>query len=204
MARDEAPAVRPPDILARPQISLTGDIDKYSVSRFMEGLAEAEKAGGDVALELTTEGGDPEMARRIVLEVNNARPRLSGRFLFLGKSVVYSAGATIMSGFPREDRWFARDTMLMIHCRKLDKTVEISGPIRTSMPQLKALQAQIETGIMLENRNFQRLIEGSDITPEEIFEKALCNWYLGEDEALERGLIAGIWDPVPAGKPPPS
>ena len=122
-------------------------------------------------------GGDPEMARRIVLEVDNARARLAGRFLFLGKTVVYSAGATIMSGFPKGDRWFARDTMLMIHCRKLDKTVEISGPIRTSLPQLRALQNQIETGIALEDENFRRLIEGSDVTIEEIFEKALCNWY---------------------------
>jgi ATP-dependent protease ClpP protease subunit len=137
------------------------------------------------------------MARRIVLEVQNARRRLSGRFLFLGKTVVYSAGATIMSAFPKADRWFAADAMLMIHCRKLDKTVELSGPIRASLPLIEALQNQIETGVALEDRNFRRLIEGSNVTIDEISERALYNWYLDAEQALARGLIAGIWDPAP-------
>ena len=32
------------------------------------------------------------MARRIVLEIDQARARLPGRFVFLGKTVIYSAG----------------------------------------------------------------------------------------------------------------
>jgi ATP-dependent protease ClpP protease subunit len=195
MARDEGNRITPPGELTRPQISLVGDVDKSTVERFQDQLRDAEAAGGDIVLELTTEGGDPEMARRIVLEVDHARARLPGRFLFLGKTAVYSAGATIMAGFPRTDRWLADDTMLMIHCRKLDKSVEISGPIRTSLPLLKALQNQIETGVELEDRNFRRLIEGSDVALEELLDRALSNWYLTADDALERGLIAGIWSP---------
>ena len=195
MARDEGSAARPPEVLARPQISLVGDIDKLSVQRFMEQLAQAEKAGGDVALEVTTEGGDPEMARRIVLEIENARARLPGRFLFLGKTVVYSAGITIMSGFPCRDRWLARDTMLMIHGRKLEKTVELSGPIRASLPMVEALRAQIETAIHLEEDGFLRLLDDCDIDMEELREKALHNWYLTAAEALDRGLIGGIFSP---------
>lgn len=192
MARDEAPKTAPPDILAAPQISLTGDIDKFSVERFLDQLRDAEAAGGDVAMELTTLGGDAELARRIVLEVENARRRLAGRFLFLGKTVVYSAGTTIMSAFPRADRWLSRDAMLMIHCRKLDKTVEISGPLRSSLPQVKALAHQLETGLAVEQENFRRLVEGSDIGFDEVFDKALYNWYLSAAEALERGLVAGM------------
>lgn len=184
-----------PEILAAPQISLIGDIDKYSVERFIDQLREAEKQGGDVALEVTTLGGDPEMARRIVLEVDAARARLRGRFLFLGKTVVYSAGITIMSAFPCRDRWLAADAMLMIHGRKLDKTVELSGPIRMSLPMVKALVAQLETGIAHEEENFRRLIDGCDIEIDELREKALHNWYLTAAEARARGLVTGIWQP---------
>lgn len=194
MARDEAPK-NPPEVLARPQISLVGDIDKYSVERFLDQLARAEKAGGDVALEVTTEGGDPEMARRIVLEIGNARARLNGGFHFLGKTVVYSAGITIMSAFTCRDRWLADDTMLMIHGRKLDKTVELSGPIRASLPMVEALRAQIETAIHLEEDGFLRLLDDCDIDIEELREKALHNWYLTATEARDRGLIAGIFRP---------
>jgi len=192
LARSDALDETHPLVLDRPQISLVGDIDKFSVERFLDQLGTAEKAGGDIAVELTTLGGDPEMARRIVLEIDRARARLSGRFLFLGKTVVYSAGATIMSGFPRADRWLSADAMLMIHCRKLDKTVELSGPIRSSLPLIEALKAQIETGIALEETNFRRLIQGSDVSLEEVFERALYNWYLDAAEALRRGLVAGI------------
>ncbi len=192
MARDETAKAPPPAILARPQISLVGDIDKFSVERFLDQLREAESAGGDVAMELTTLGGDAELARRIALEIENARARLSGRLLFLGKTVVYSAGTTIMSAFPRRDRWLARDAMLMIHCRKLDKTVEIAGPLRSSLPQVEALASQMKAGLALEEENFRRLIEGSDIGLDELLGKALCNWYLTAEDALARGLVAGI------------
>ena len=129
--------------------------------------------------------------------MDRARARLPGRLLFLGKTAVYSAGATIMSGFPREDRWLSEDAILMIHCRKLDKTVEVSGPIRASLPQINALKAQIEIGIALEERNFRRLVEGSDVSLDEVFEKALHNWYLDAREALGRGLVAGILSAPP-------
>jgi ATP-dependent protease ClpP protease subunit len=191
MARDErAPA--PPAILKAPQISLVGDIDKFSVERFLDTLSGAEKAGGDIVLEVTTHGGDAEMARRIVLEIEDARRRLAGRFLFLGKTVVYSAGITIMSAFPVRDRWLARDAMLMIHGRKLEKTIELSGPMRASVPMVEALLAQMQTGLAQEDEGFRRLIHGSDIALEEVRGKALHNWYLTAAEALSRGLVGGI------------
>jgi ATP-dependent protease ClpP protease subunit len=195
MARsDERPRIAP-EILASPQISLIGEIDKFSVERFLDQLRQAEQAGGDVALEVTTMGGDAEMARRIVLEVDTARSRLKGRFLFLGKTVVYSAGITIMSAFPCRDRWLAADAMLLIHGRKLDKTVEVSGPIRASIPMVEALLRQLKTGIVHEDENFRRLIDDCNIDLDELREKALHNWYLPAEEALERGLVGGIYRP---------
>ena len=201
MARDEARTDAVPQIVDRPQISLIGDIDKFAVERFRDQLRAAEKAGGDVALEITTEGGDAEMGRRIVLDIEAARARLPGRFLFLGKTVVYSAGITIMSAFPCRDRWLAADAMLMIHGRKLEKTLEVSGPIRTNIPMIEALLAQMRTAIELEDNGFRRLIDGCDIGLEELREKAQSNWYLTAQEAAERGLVAGIHRSGPAQGP---
>ena len=196
MARDERKPkaeAAPPESLANPQISLVGRIDEGAVNAFLDQVAKAEPGDGDLAMELTTLGGDADLARRIVLEIDLARQRLEGRrFLFLGKTVVYSAGATIMSAFPREDRWLTRDAMLLIHCRQLEKTVAISGPIRASLPEVHALCAQMECGLKLEEEGFRRLVEGSDVGMDELQEKALYNWYLTAEQALERGLVAGL------------
>jgi ATP-dependent Clp protease, protease subunit len=194
MARDGNPAGKsePPAALDRPQLSILGDIETASAERFLGQLKEAEKIEGDLVLEVTTIGGDAEMARRIVLEIERVRERRPGRFLFLGKTIVYSAGVTIMSAFPCTDRWLTADTMLMIHGRKLEKTIELSGPMRASLPQVDALHAEIENGLMQEEKGFKRLIDGCDIGYDELYEKALYNWYLGAQEALERRLVAGI------------
>lgn len=197
MSRDDISQMQPPAALANPRLSLLGDVDKMSAGRLIDQLREAVQGEGDIVLEVTTEGGDAELARRAVLEIAAVRARLGDRrLLFLGKTAVYSAGATIMAAFPRDDRWFTPDTMLMIHCRKLERKIEISGPIRASLPELRAIEHQIETGVKLEDENFRRLIEGSDVSFEEIVRRAPCNWYLDAGEARRRQLIGGIWSPV--------
>lgn len=202
MARsDDRSRHAPPAVLAAPQVSLVGDIDKSSVEKFLDQLHRAEQGEGDIALEVTTLGGDAEMGRRLMLEIDAARARLTGRrFLFLGKTVVYSAGTTIMSAFPKADRWLAEDAMLMIHCRKLEKTLELTGPIRSSIPEVEALLNQLKVGLDLEKQHFGRLIEGSDVSMDELWEKALFNWYLTPREAVDRGLAAGIWQAKETGK----
>lgn len=61
-----------------------------------------------VAVEISTLGGDAELARRLVLEVGLARERLGKRLVFLGKTCVYSA-VTLMSAFAKDDRYLTRD-----------------------------------------------------------------------------------------------
>ena len=203
MGRDDQTALRPapaswPEALDRPALSLTGEIDDEATRDFLDRLREAEEGEGDLALELTTLGGDAEMARRIVLEIQLAGRRTGRRFLFLGKTAVYSAGVTIMSAFPRDDRWLTEDTVLLIHCRQLEKTIELAGPMRASLPRLDSVKAQIETGLRIEEENFRRLIAGSDISLKEICARAVDNWYLDAAEALRRGLVGGL---VPAEAP---
>ncbi len=52
--------------------------------------------------------------------------------------------------------------------------------------------AKIDEGIRIERVEFAKLIEGSDVTLEEIDGQTIGNWYIPADEALHRGLIAEI------------
>lgn len=155
----------------------------------MSGVAEDAPL---VAIEIDTPGGPADVARRLVLEIELARRRLKGRFVFIGKTQVYSGGVTIMSAFPREDRYLTRDAVMLIHCRQLNRDIPISGPMRASLPKLKAAQREIEIGMRLEDDNFRRLIAGSDIGFDEIVSRATDNWYVDAEEAYRRGLIAGV------------
>jgi ATP-dependent protease ClpP protease subunit len=191
MAREDAPKVAVE--VDRPQVSLVGTVCDEMIPQLVEGLKEAEKGKGPVTIEMSTLGGDPEAARRMILEVELARERLKPRrLLFLGKTSVYSAGATFMAGFPRGDRYLTKDATLLIHCRQLEKTIELSGPMRASRAKLEAQLHEIDTGVDLEVENFERLIEGSEVTMDELLEKALYNWYVPAKEAVERGLVAGL------------
>ena len=183
----------PPAGILTPQVSLLGTVDDQMVRSMLDQLAEVPDGDDPVTLEVTTLGGDAEMGRRAMLEVDLARERLKPRrFVFLGKSVVYSAGVTMMAGFPREDRFLASDAMLLIHCRQLDEDLKLSGPIRSSLPKLRSKCHEIETGIELEEEGFRRLIEGSEVSMDELLEKALYNWYVPAEEAVRLGLVAGI------------
>ena len=192
MAREDTETV-PPACVRNPQISLMGGVSEDMAKDLRDQLRQLGEDREPVAVEMTTLGGDAEFARRMVLDIDHARERLRARRLvFVGKTTVYSAGVTVMSAFPREDRFLTADAILLIHCRQLDKTIEIDGPIRASLPQVEALCHQLRTGIELEKQNFERLIRGTSVTLERLLEKALYNWYLTADEALALGLVAGV------------
>jgi ATP-dependent protease ClpP protease subunit len=193
MARDN-PEPNLSSVLARPQIALMGQVDAAMAETLRDGLRKQKPSDeGPIVVEITTVGGDAELVRRMVRDVDEARQRLGPRRLvFSGQTMVYSAGTSLMSAFPKEDRYLSRDAMLMIHCRQLAKTIEIDGPIRASIPIVTALLHQLETGVELEKEHFERLIEGSDVTMDELLEKALYNWYVPAAEAVERGLVAAV------------
>lgn len=194
MAREDLAKL--PTGLFEAQISLMGEVTEDMACSLVDQLANIDEGEEPVTLEITTLGGDAEFARRMVLEIAVARQRLKPRrFVFLGKTVVYSAGVTLMSAFPAQDRFLTSDAMLLIHCRQLDKTVEIQGPMRASLPELRSLCHQVEVGIEKEEENFRRLIAESRISLDELLEKALYNWYIPAKEAVDLGLVAAVVDP---------
>ncbi len=178
--------------LLSPQVRLNGKMDYDLLGSFFTQMAEAMKQTDPIVLQLTTEGGDAEVGRRIAEEVRICRHKLARDVAFLGVSHVYSAGITILGAFPLNRRFLTRDTVLMIHGRKINAARIPEGPLTAALQFARTKVSEFENGLRLERRGFEELIEGTDISMEEIQEQALTNWYLDADEALRRKLVARL------------
>jgi ATP-dependent protease ClpP protease subunit len=185
-------SANPPSELARPQIRLDGPVNDEMLRAFRDFLDTAEAGEGPVVVELSTTGGDADVGRRIATDIRLFGERTGRSLRFFGKAVVYSAGVTIMAAVPREGRWLSRGTSLLIHCRSLNKTLQLDGALSVERVRLEAVLAEIDVGMKLEEEGFKELIAGSDVPMGELLERARSNWYLDADEALERGLIGGV------------
>lgn len=181
------------ELLKRPTIRLHGKVDDLMLNQFLEQMATALDKGGPALLELTTTGGDAETGRRIATDILLARQKFGLDLIFLGKSVVYSAGISIMSGFEREKRFLTPDCMLLVHERRLDKTLELKGAMRGMQPLVMDVLAEIESAMKMERTAFEYLVRGSDVTVDDLMGRiSRSDWYISSDEALQKKLIAGV------------
>ena len=182
----------PPTTFKDPAILLAGDVDYAMYWRFRE-LLTAAPATGLVVVELSTLGGDPEVARMMGEDIRfHSDLAPDRRFVFVGKAAVYSAGATFMAFFAPENRFLTRGARLMIHERKMDKTLQIIGPLTTCLASVEAALHEIEHSILIQKEGFENLIAGSSVTLDELLKRAPSNWYIEANEAVEMGLIAGV------------
>lgn len=181
-----------PRALLSPHVRIVGVVDYPLVRDFLRQMDDLPADVPEIAISVTTPGGDADLARRLAQGVNEARDRLGARMIFLGVSQVHSAGVNFMAAFPREDRYLTRDAILLIHGRRLERTIELSGPVRGTLAHLRSLTSQVELGIELEEEGFKELIQGSDVDFEEIVHHSRFNWYLRAEEALKRGLVSGL------------
>src|ERR1700729_3447722 len=117
---------------------------------------------------------------------------LDRHFVFLGKAAIYSAGTTFMSFFARDNRYLTRGTRLMVHERKLNKVLNIDGPLTSCVATVKATLHEIEASVAIQNEGFENLVRGSKVTMEQVLQRAPYNWYLEAQEAMQLGLISGI------------
>jgi ATP-dependent Clp protease, protease subunit len=177
--------------LANPHVRLIGTVDYDMYRAFQDGIAAAENAD-PLVVSLTTLGGDPEVARAMGEDIRLLGAYQGRSALFLGKSVVYSAGATFMSYFRRENRFLTRGTRIMVHERILTRDLHLEGPLRTVVANLKAVLHEVEHSIRIEEEGFRLLVEQSDIPFEEMRERAPENWYIEAEEAKAKGLVLDV------------
>ncbi len=181
-----------PADFGNPAILLAGPID-YAMYAFFRDRLAAAPAEGLVVVEISTLGGDPEVARMMGEDIRfHSDLDARRRFVFLGKAAVYSAGATFMSFFARQNRYLTRGTRLMIHERKLQAQVTLDGPLKTCIANLKAKLNEVEHSIAIENEGFANLVRGSRVAMEEVLRRAPENWYIEAQEAKALGLIEDV------------
>lgn len=179
-----------------PAILLSGPVDYDMYRDFRTKLEQALAATpgtGRIHVELSTLGGDPEVARMMGEDIRFHSDLVpERRMVFLGKAAIYSAGTTFMSFFAIENRYLTRGTRLMVHERKLSKTLRIEGPLTTCIAGVNAMLHEIESSIEIQNEGFENLIRGSRVTMDEVLRKAPANWYIEANEAVELGLVTAV------------
>lgn len=178
-------------LLAAPHVRLHGPVNDAMYDSFCDQLA-ACPADGMLVVTITTLGGDPEVARAMGDDVRLIREFQGRDILFLGKVAVYSAGATFMSAFPVEHRFLTRDTRLLLHERQITKTINLNGPLRMVVASLQAALNEIETSVAIEEDGFRDLIKGSQVSFDELHQKAPSNWYIEAEEARSLGLVLDV------------
>jgi ATP-dependent protease ClpP protease subunit len=185
-SNDDKPAL--PSL--NPDIRLIGNIDENMLQNFLDQSAKLE-GDGPIVLELSTSGGEADTARRLAQEVRMLSQ--AREVFFLGKTYVYSAGITVMAALPPSHRFLTRDTVLLIHERRMEKTVQLSGALRSSVAVVQDLMAELEIGQSLERKGFETLVDGSQLTVDELLDRVMeKDWYMPAEEALSLRLVAGL------------
>ena len=181
-----------PAMFKSPAVMLSGPVDYDMYARFRDQFAAAADQRL-VVVELSTLGGDPEVARMMGEDIRfHSDLAPDRRLVFLGKAAIYSAGSTFMSFFARANRYLTRGTRLMIHERKLSKQLVIDGPLTTCVAAVRAQLHEIEASIAIQNEGFENVVNGSSVTMDELREKAPSNWYIEAREAKALGLIEDV------------
>lgn len=176
----------------RPAILLSGTVD-YTMYQSFRNQLDAVSQLNFIAVELSTLGGDPEVARMMGEDIRfHTQLSPDRQIVFLGKAAIYSAGTTFMSFFAKQNRYLTRGTRLMIHERKLSKTLRLEGPLTNCLVPLQAALNEINASIAIQNEGFENLIRGSRINMEEVLRRAQSNWYIEATEAKQLGLVHDI------------
>lgn len=182
----------PPDVSAllfRPNISINGTIDDATLSDFIQQREQVLLAKDDLILELSTFGGDADIARRIAMEIQAFRAHSGRNAWCVGKTIVYSAGITVLSAFPKSARFLTADTILLVHERHIHRDICLDGPASAVTIVARELLAELETACCLERQGFAQLAEGSQLDVDELVQRAEGNGYLTADQALDLGLV---------------
>jgi ATP-dependent protease ClpP protease subunit len=181
-----------PEQFNAPAIFMSGEVN-YSMYNFFRQQLQNAPPEGLVVVELSTLGGDPEVARMMGEDIrfhSDLSPQR--RFVFLGKAAVYSAGTTFMAFFAKENRYLTRGTRLMVHERLLTRTLQINGPLTVCLANVKAMLNEIESSIVIQNEGFENLVRDSSVTLEQLLQRAPSNWYVEAQEAQTLGLVQAV------------
>ena len=161
-------------------------------AEFTERLSEQEP-GGPIVIALTTMEGDPEIARSMADDIRLLRDRGRREIIFLGKTAVYGAGVLFMAAFPVSHRYLTRATKMLVTENKRAQPIQLAGgSLRSVASQLEHVQREIQREIEQEDEDYRAISEGSNVSVQELREKAPNEWFITASEAKAMGLIAEV------------
>lgn len=197
--RPPLPVARKPrptiiDILIQePAIRVYGAVDEAFLGRFLDQLKPLRGRTDPLVFELSTTGGDADLARRIAEEIRLCRDVGGMDLHFVGKAMVYSAGVMIMAAFPVQRRFLSRDAVLLIHEWQIEKEIRFSGALKACAASANDFLAELEVARKLEFQTFSDLVEGTRLNHEQLSAQVRkADWYLLADEALSFGLVSAL------------
>ncbi|MDQ2633450.1 MAG: ATP-dependent Clp protease proteolytic subunit [Pseudomonadota bacterium] len=179
-------------LLVGSNIQINGMIDDQLFLGFMQQLGDVRANGEDLILELMTQGGDADTARRIALEIRVFQAYSGKNAYAVGKTAVMSAGVTIFSAFDCADRFLTQDATVLVHERHIEKTITLQGPIKSCKQIILEELAALDTADRVQREDFEHFVRGSGMSAQDLFERAKDNCYLTAQEALDLRLIARI------------
>jgi ATP-dependent Clp protease protease subunit len=176
-----------------PAIRLYGSVDDAFLGRFLEQLKPLRGKTEPLVFELSTTGGDADVARRVAEELRLCREVGGMDVYFVGKAMVYSAGVMIMAAFPMPKRYLSRDAVLLIHEWQIEKDIRFSGALRVCDTSVRDFLAELDVARKLETQTFTDLVRGTQLSLSQLTEQlARADWYLLAEEAAELELVAGL------------
>jgi ATP-dependent protease ClpP protease subunit len=182
------------DVLAQePAIRLYGAVDDAFLGRFLDQLKPLRGNPEPLIFELSTSGGDADVARRVAEEIRLCRDVGGMDLHFLGKAMVYSAGVMIMAAFPVGKRYLSRDAVMLIHEWQIEKEIRFSGALRVCAGSARDFLAELEVARKLESQTFTDLVQGTQLSLDQLTAQVVkADWYLLADEAAQLGLVTGL------------
>jgi ATP-dependent protease ClpP protease subunit len=179
-------------LLVGSNVQINGMIDDQLFHNFMKQLGDVRANDEDLILELMTQGGDADTARRIALEIRVFQTYSGKNTYVVGKTAVMSAGITIFSAFECADRFLTQDATLLIHERHIEKTISLQGPIKSCRQIIREELAALDTAERVEREDFEHFVRGSGMSAEDLFERAKDNCFLTAQEARDLRVIGRI------------
>jgi len=80
-----------------------------------------------------------------------------------------------MAAFPRKHRFLTRDAVLLVHERRIQKTLDLNGPIRANIQIVREMLGQLETAQRIERDGFAELAHGSRIGADGLYGAVKAN-----------------------------
>lgn len=173
-------------------IYIYGSIDQEAVKAFQKSAVEFANVHEPMFVVLDTPGGDTKASFSLYQELRLLAG--SNDVYLVARTHVFSAGMLVMMGVATERRFALVPTSFLVHLTNLEVTLKPSAPLVMHDREVRNYELMVGD---IRNRDQQsnRIISaGSRCTVKEVAAMKRREEFLGIDDAIRLGFIAGVID----------